>query len=286
MNEGVCAITGANGYVGSVVARWFTNRGWKVVALTRDKCSEPYLQVPFSLGSSLEPGLFQANKITTLIHCAYDFRAADWSSIRKINVEGSAHLLWAAKQGGVRKIVFISSISAFRGCTSMYGKAKLEIESLVAQSSGAIVRPGLVYGDTSSGGMFGALRNQVRSQKIIPLIGSGDYPQYLLHEVDLCTLLESITEGRLNITKEPITAACSDPWPLRTLLLHIAKRENRSVRFVQVPWRFAWASLRCMELLGARLEFRSDSIISLVRQNPSPEFASEKELGFSLRRFS
>jgi hypothetical protein len=41
-----------------------------------------------------------------------------------------------------------------------------------------------------------------------------------------------------------------------------------------------------MELLGARLEFRSDSIISLVRQNPSPEFASEEELGFSLRRFS
>ena len=49
MNEKICAITGANGYVGSVVARWFANRGWKVFALTRGETAGPYPQIPFSL---------------------------------------------------------------------------------------------------------------------------------------------------------------------------------------------------------------------------------------------
>ena len=201
MSEGVCAITGANGYLGSVVARWFADRGWKVVALTRSKTSEPYLHVPFSLDSTLEPDVFKTHKITTLIHCAYDFRPVDWASIRKVNVEGSERLLQAAKQGGVEKIIFISSISAFRGCASLYGRAKLEIEELTTQVGGAIVRPGLIYGDTSTGGMFGALRSQVLSKSVIPLIGSGEYLQYLVHEDDLCTLLQSIAEDKLSLER-------------------------------------------------------------------------------------
>src|SRR5579871_161828 len=176
MNEKICAITGANGYVGSVVARWFANHGWKVFALTRGENTGPYPQIPFFLGATLEPKVFEANGITTLIHCAYDFRPVDWPSIRRTNVEGSQSLLQSAKQGGVRKVIFISSISAFPGCASLYGRAKLEIEAAVTKLGGTMVRPGLIYGSTVSGGMFGALRSQVLTRRVIPLLGSGEYP--------------------------------------------------------------------------------------------------------------
>ena len=227
MNEKICAITGANGYVGSVVARWFANHGWKVLPLTRGENAGPYPQIPFSLDSTLEPKVFEANGITTLIHCAYDFRPVDWSSIRRMNVEGSTRLFQSAKQGGVRKIIFISSISAFAGCASLYGRAKLEIEAAVAKLGGTIVRPGLIYGNTVSGGMFGALRSQVLTRKVIPLLGSGEYPQYLLHEDDLCLLLESIADDRLSLSEEPLVAACGHPWPLKTLLLYLAQQNIR-----------------------------------------------------------
>jgi nucleoside-diphosphate-sugar epimerase len=283
MNEKICAITGANGYVGSVVARWFADRGWKVFALTRGESTGPYPQIPFSLGSTLEPKVLEANGITTLIHCAYDFRPVDWSSIRRTNVEGSMRLLQSAKQGGVRKIIFISSISAFAGCASLYGKAKLEIESVVNRMGGTIVRPGLIYGNTVSGGMFGALRSQVLTRKVIPLLGSGVYPQYLLHEDDLCLLLEYIADDRLSLTEGPLVAASSRPWPLKTLLLHLAQQEHKQIRFIRVPWHLVWASIKCLEALGLHPKFRSDSIISLVRQDPSPAFATEANVGFSFR---
>ena len=283
MSEKICAITGASGYVGSVVARWFANQGWKVFALTRGDNSGLYPQIPFSLDSMLEPKVFEANGIRTLIHCAYDFRPVDWSSIRRTNVEGSTRLLQSAKQGGVRKIIFISSISAFAGCASLYGKAKLEIEAVVAKVGGTIVRPGLIYGNTVSGGMFGALRSQVLTRKVIPLLGSGEYPQYLLHEDDLCLLLESIADDRLSLTEGPLVAASIRPWPLKTLLLYLAQQEHKQIRLIRVPWRLAWMSIKFLEALGLHPKFRSDSIISLVHQDPSPSFAAEANVGFSSR---
>ena len=67
------------------------------------------------------------------------------------------------------------------------------------------------------------------------------------------------------------------------LLLHLAQREGKSIKFVHVPWRLAWASIKSLEALGLHPKFRSDSIISLVRQDPSPSFATEAKVGFSFR---
>jgi hypothetical protein len=50
-----------------------------------------------------------------------------------------------------------------------------------------------------------------------------------------------------------------------------------------VPWQLAWLGLKGLELAGAQLNFRSDSLISLVYQNPCPSFALLKSLGFKCR---
>jgi hypothetical protein len=43
--------------------------------------------------------------------------------------------------------------------------------------------------------------------------------------------------------------------------------------------------LRCLELGGVRLSFRSDSLLSLVNQNPDPDFSATHGLGLALRTF-
>jgi nucleoside-diphosphate-sugar epimerase len=80
-----------------------------------------------------------------------------------------------AKEGGVERIIFLSSISAFDGCSSLYGKAKLEIEKDAADVGAGIIRSGLLYGPRPSGGMFGSLQRMASDSSIIPLIGSGRY---------------------------------------------------------------------------------------------------------------
>ena len=53
-----------------------------------------------------------------------------------------------------------------------------------------------------------------------------------------------------------------------------------------VPWQLAWLGLKGLELAGAQPNFRSDSLISIVYQDPSPAFALIKSLGFQCRPFA
>ena len=184
----VCVLTGAHGFVGSRLKGRLEREGWRVIAWTRQP--EPGSgAVAFRLGQDVDPSLLKGAR--ALVHCAYDFGPRSWADIAAINVTGSQKLLEAARKAGVGSVVFISTLSAFAGCRSLYGKAKMEIESF-AQSMGAVViRPGLVYSD-NPGGMFGRLVRQVRGSRFIPIMWGGKQVQYLLHDEDLGSLVAGL----------------------------------------------------------------------------------------------
>jgi nucleoside-diphosphate-sugar epimerase len=234
------------------------------------------------LGQEVEPGQLQGAR--ALVHCAYDFSPRRWEDIAAINVAGSQKLLEAARKAGVGSVVLISSLSAFNGCRSLYGKAKLEIEGLAQAVGACVIRPGLIYSD-NTGGMFGRLVRQVRSSRYIPIMWGGKQVQYLLHDEDLGKLVQACLDGRVPTQVGPITLAHEQRWELKEILSQIAQVLGKRVTFVPVPWQCVWLALKFLELAGARTNFRSDSLISMVYQNPHPAFASLKLLGFECRPF-
>jgi hypothetical protein len=283
-----CAVTGATGYLGSRISEYFGTRGWTIFEFTRrptPSLTPGRVTVPFRLDSPIDHRVFVDNGIRVVIHCAYDFRPVKWEDIRRVNVEGSARVLRAAKEAGVDRIIFISSISAFDGCSSLYGKAKLEIEKVAAEVGAFIIRPGLVYGSRGSGGMFGSLKQLAAKSVVIPLIGSGKYMQYLVHEDDLCELLLKISCGEMKVPPIPIVAASPHGWQLRNLLQVLGNTQHACVKFLPIPWRVIWLGLKISELFGIATPFRSDSVISLVRQNPKPDFSCAAHIGYSFREF-
>jgi nucleoside-diphosphate-sugar epimerase len=282
-----CAVTGASGYVGSRLCEHFVKRGWNVFALSRRRsdCSGGPVHVPFQFDGLISSEVFRRNGIQVLVHCAYDFGPRKWEEIRRINVEGSTRLLRAAKEGGVQTIIVISSISAFEGCQSLYGRAKLELEKIGTEFGAGIIRPGLVYGKHASGGMFGALQKSVRKSAIVPLIGSGRQVQYLVHEEDLSELIFKVSSGEIKLPRKPVVAASPRAWPVRELLAVMASAQGARILFFPVPWRCVWLGLKAAETCGVHLPFRSDSVVSLIRQDPSPDFSFAAEYdGF--RKFS
>jgi nucleoside-diphosphate-sugar epimerase len=281
------AITGAKGFVGSLLAKHFEDAGWGVTRLSHSSSAGDKSTVPFHLGEDVAPGLFRSRQISALVHCAYDFRPVTGSEIHRVNVEGSRKLLAAAQTGGVSRMVVISTISAFAGSSSAYGRAKLEIEAAATGLGALVVRPGVVYGDGSptAGGMFGSLAKSVQ-RGVVPLIDGGVHPQYLIHEGDLWLLVMRFVDGELPDPGKPVVAAASKPWPLRDLLAELARRQGRHPRFVSVPWRPVWAGLRLAELLHIPISYRSDSVVSLVRQDRNPDFESLAAAGITARDFS
>jgi nucleoside-diphosphate-sugar epimerase len=220
--------------------------------------------------------------VDVLIHCAWDMRESAHDAAFTTNVAGTQRLLLAAEAAGARN-VFISSMSAFAGCESNYGQAKLAAERLVAQTADAvIIRPGLVYGD-APGGIVGALLGVARRTPVMPMIGLGNFRLYTCHEDDLLELIAYCIATADQLPQQPLLAAAPHSIAFRDIITHLAQRR---LLFVPIPWRLVWLLLRGLEAVGLRSRLKSDSLIGLVRSDPAPDFSATGSLPVSFRSLS
>ncbi|MEO6922611.1 MAG: NAD(P)-dependent oxidoreductase [Bryocella sp.] len=265
----VCAVTGASGYVGSRLAAALAE-AFEVVPMGRTAAQEG---IRWELGTATDvTDELRRRGVSVLVHAAWDLTQTKAKANWETNVEGSRRLIEQAQAAGVREIVFISTISAFEGARSEYGKSKLAVEKLVLAAGGTVVRPGLVWGERS-GGMFGSLRQQVSKGGMVPVIGDGKAPQYLVHEDDLAGVVVRAARGEFR--GRTLTVANPKPWAFRDLVEHLAAEQGKPVKLVCVPWRLIYSGLKTAEMLGLKLGFRSDSVTSFVYQDRNPGFAED-----------
>lgn len=273
-------VTGAGGYLGTRICATLEVRGWRVVRLVRDpEPADPGAR-HFELGQQVEEGTLRS--VDLLVHTAYDFSLTRAEDIWRVNVQGTRQLLTAAKRGGVRRILVLSTMSAYEGTRQLYGSAKLEIEAAALAVGGCAIRPGLVYGDQPSG-MAGALLGLTRFP-VVPLV-AGDARQFPVHVDDLTAAIVALAEAD-EVPDQAIGVAQPTSVTFRDLMTGLAAREGRRCRFVSIPWRPVYWGMRLLERLGVPLPFRADSLLGLVRPAPSVPGAEILEgLGVTLRTF-
>ena len=261
-------ITGAGGYLGSILLRLFQVQGWETVPWTRG--GPAGRGVRFVLGEDIPTSSMAGAQ--ALIHCAYDFRPTKWKEAQRINSRGSIRLFAAAKAAKIPRLIFISTMSAFPGCVSMYGKLKLEVEEFCLAQGVFCVRPGLLW-SAQSGGMYQRLSQMARRLPVLPLIGGGRQKLAFSHAEDLAAGLEIFCRGEEPAPGQALVAAFSQLFPFREILQTLARFQGKNPWFFSIPgWPVLWA-LRLAEQLRLPAPFKSDSLISLLHQDPSPIFS-------------
>lgn len=282
MSNVTCYVTGANGYVGDALCTSLKAAGHKVIRLVREPKAYGYGEaLPFKLGDPLPRIEDGAN--ACIIHCAYDFSAVTRDDVFQQNVEGTRRIIDGAREQSVSRFVFISSISAYENCKSLYGQAKLSIEEEVRKIGGVIIRPGLVYGDTP-GGMVASLNAVAAKAPVIPVVGASQQ-LYLCHQDDLSEIVCRAVAGKVQTGGRPITAAYPQPVPFGNILRTLAKKQGREPVLVPIPWQLVWCPLKLSEKIGLRIGFRSDSLTSLLHPNPAPDFTTLEMQGVAFRPF-
>jgi dihydroflavonol-4-reductase len=111
-------VTGATGFVGAAVARALVSDGWEVRALARKGSDRRNLQR--TAVEVIEGDLADIDSLAralldceALFHVAADYRlgAFDPEQLYRTNVEGTRNILNAAREAGVRRIVYTSSVA-------------------------------------------------------------------------------------------------------------------------------------------------------------------------------
>jgi nucleoside-diphosphate-sugar epimerase len=275
----VIAITGATGYVGGLLCDALARRGRRVRRLTRRTARGPddaYYDLDRPVPDESLAG------VETLIHAAYDFHSPQEAELRRRNVDGSRQLLEAARRAGVRRLLFISSIASYEGSRSAYGRAKWTTERDVAAWGGTSIRPGLVFG-RERGGLFASLGRVVRSAPVVPDFGPAA-KLYVIHAGDLTRIVEAFVGLDGGAAPPLLPAAYPSPLTMRRALEIMAEEAGKRARFLPVPPALAVAGLRTVEAAGLQLPFRSDSLLSMLHTNPTPQLTTEV-LGVRLRPF-
>lgn len=262
-------LTGGRGYVGNALAAEFASCGWEVV------------MPPSGWRMPESPGVGSFSGVDALVHAAWDMRPVGDAASKQTNVEGSRRLVEAAVAGGVRKLIFVSSMSAFEGCVSVYGRRKCDVERIFHELGGVAVRPGLVFGD-SPGGMVGKLQGLGAKLPMIPL-PCANAAQFLVHERDLAKYVAWAVEAA--DVPRVCSVAHSVPLTMRQIVRLLASRNGRNPLIVGIPWQIAYAGLKTAQMLGLPLPVTSDNLLGLARANPAPDFRPLSDSRIVIREF-
>ena len=112
-------VTGATGFIGANLVEALGQRGWRVRALHRAASSLKALAglaYESAIGDVTEPASLAPamRDVDVVFHVAAvaDYWRSDPSRLMQVNVEGTRNVLRAAREAGVRRVVFTSSCAA------------------------------------------------------------------------------------------------------------------------------------------------------------------------------
>ena len=154
----------------------------------------------------------------------------------------------------------------------MYGKAKLAVEQEFLSRGVLCVRPGLLWSDESRG-MFGKLARVAGTLPLLPLVDGGEQKLALSQAEDLAVGVVDYCQGSAEVPPVAQITAYPELLTFRTILEVLAEQAGRKPRFFSVPGWAPLAGLRGAEFFKISLPFKSDSLVSLLHQDPRPMFS-------------
>ncbi|WP_271077171.1 NAD-dependent epimerase/dehydratase family protein [Aurantiacibacter sp. MUD61] len=255
----ILAVTGGTGFVGQAVLEEAAQRGITVRALTRREQAESenitWIRGDLSDTAALAELMRGANAV---LHIAGVVNAPDEAGFKSGNVDGTRNVCDAAREGGVKRIVHVSSLAAREPGLSMYGHSKRMAEEVV-QVSGldwTLVRPPAVYGprDTEIFELFKAAK-----MRFVPMPPKGRTS--IIHVADLARLLVAIAEDSTkNVGRifEPDDGR-ENGWSHKELAKTIGAAMGKSVWAPHVPRALLFGAAKADRLLrGAKAKLTPD----------------------------
>lgn len=191
-NNKTIIVTGASGFIGSHVVKFFANKKFQVIALVRhipEASIDNVNYVIYDMKQKTEMPNFEGEAV--LIHCAYSKKNIEENEI------AARHILNEMKRVGIKQSVFLSSISASSKSGTNYAKQKNRLEHMFLKQAGIVIRAGLVIG---KGGLFLNTLSFIKRFRLLPVIGKGDQKVFFIGIEDLIQgIQELITHSRQGV---------------------------------------------------------------------------------------
>lgn len=305
-------VTGGSGFIGRALIRQLCDKGVQVKALARSDYSAQVLR-----GLGADPVIGQLNNRSLLWSemrgCDVVFhlagwqrrRSTDWREAELVNVVGTRHVLEAAVEASVPKIVYTSTLAIFGDTKghlpdetyvgpntflSHYDRTKWlayydVVQPLVAKGAPIVaVIPGLAYGPDNHSPLGQLMRRFVKNALPFPFL-PGPNTIYTFAHVDDIAAGHVLAADKGRIGESYILAG--PPVALGEMVDFWARLTGRPVPTFHVPASIIKLALPLVEILESYLDwpavFSSEVIKTLGTSQMGSAKKAEEELGWRQR---
>ncbi len=242
-------LTGTGGFLGNRVLKRLSEEGKRsIVCLVRGQApAQAPSNVRYVSGDLLEPAGYAAalTGCDTVLHMAAATGKHSPEEYMRVNRDGTAALIRQARQGGVRRFLFVSTVAAkFRDqFRYFYAQSKQEAEAVVASSPlrWTIVRPAMILGRNSAV-LEGLAR--LAGLPVVPVFGDGRVPVQPVFVDDLADCLVALIDDPENLQSVTVEIGGPEVLSIEDLLQRIRSTAGKSAGPVlHLPVR---AMARCL----------------------------------------
>lgn len=205
-------ITGATGYIGRHLVARLVAQGERPCCLVRDKSRAadilPVGKVDVVQGTTTQSSSLDAavQGIDTIVHAAFitaDHKQSVGNHYEETNVDGTSHLIQAAKKAGVKRVVEISGLGTKPGKVGSYMQGRYLAEKMLMESGleWIIIRPSVLFGKDAP--FIKGLVDLLHAAPVVPLIGGGKTMFQPIYVEDVVTVVLKVladpehTTGRI-----------------------------------------------------------------------------------------
>ena len=299
-------VTGGSGSIGINLCCELVSCGYDVRVLARRKEDGPWKElIQGGLTKSLPDSL--CDGVDTIFHLAGKAHALSETSQDEdeyfaINAEGTRKLLEAAKQAGVRRFVFFSSIKAMgegglecfdesASCVpeTPYGSSKLAAEKLVLEGGyvpePVVLRLSMVYGNSEKGNLPRMIE-AVAKGRFPPLPEAGNR-RSMVH-VDDVVHAAILAAEKTEAIGQTYIVTDGTPYSTRQIYEWICEALGKPVPGWSIPMPVLRMLARVGDGIGGvrgrRFMFDSDALDKLIGSACYSSAKLERELGFVPQR--
>ncbi len=288
-------ITGATGYIGRQLVLRLAAQGERPRCLVRDitraKTLLPADKVELIEGDTTQPNTLNAAVagIDTIVHAAFvtaDHKALTANYYENTNVNGTANLIKAAKDAGVKRVVEIGGLGTKPDKPGSYMQGRYLAERMLIDSGldYSIIQPSVLFGKGAP--FIKGLADLVRTAPVLPLIGGGNTMFQPIYVEDVVTVIVKVLESPEGASKKTYTIGGPAYYSFSQIFDELLKTMHKSRLKVYAPTPIIGLGAALLEAVLPKPPLTRAAMTLFTFNNTTDLNSVERDFGFTPMSFS
>lgn len=288
-------ITGATGYIGRHLVSRLAAQGQRPRCLVRDTQRAatilPADNVEFVQGSTTQPASLGVamQGVDTVVHAAFltaDRKQSAGNHYQETNVQGTANVIKAAQDAGVKRIIEMSGLGTKPDKPGSYMQGRYLAEKMLKESGldWTIIQPSVLFGKDAP--FIKGLSDLIRTAPVVPLIGGGNIMFQPIYVEDVVTVVIRVLEDPARTTGKTYTIGGPEYYSFTQIIDALLHAMHKTRIKVYAPMPLVGIGAAVMEAVLPKPPLTSAAMTLFSFDNTTDLDSVERDFGFKPMSFA